>query len=162
MGGSLRLHGHGLRGRIVRGPRIVTGLSKTRTIKARRYVCLGCDAVLLVVPREVERRRSYLRTAVGLALCLFGLLGRSASAVRETVGVVPQTPSSARGAWATLGRWIRALKRGELLPALKCHAQAATPRESAAAVSAALSAVTVLAPAAAIEARVFDGAARFR
>jgi len=55
--GALGLHGHGLRDRQVRGPLDVAAVSTTAVIACRRYLCVGCGAVVTVVLSVVARNR---------------------------------------------------------------------------------------------------------
>ena len=55
------------------------------TIVARRYRCVPCGAVVIVVPREVRGRRVYSASAIGFALALWALLGVTAAQVRRQV-----------------------------------------------------------------------------
>lgn len=80
-------------------------------LHVRRYRCRACKAVLLVVPLDVEPRRHYSRPAMALALALLGLLGQSATTVRRAVS--PWRITTTAG-WATLRRWVRAVRRGAL------------------------------------------------
>ena len=77
-GKSLRVVGHGLRGRDVEGPEEPEAGPASRTVLARRYRCLGCGAVLVVVPRGVARTLRYTLDAIGYALALWGYAQRTA------------------------------------------------------------------------------------
>jgi hypothetical protein len=77
-------------------------------VEARRYVCLECDAVLLVVPRGVMAWRHYAAGAIAWALALFGE-GRPVAEVRRWTS----TTATAAGfgearRWASLRRWAAA------------------------------------------------------
>src|SRR5688500_5280666 len=88
-GRPLGIVGHGVRNRQQRGPVAAAAAPSVTTILVRRYLCLGCDAVMTVVPREVEPRRHYSRPAIALALARLGLLGETAAAVRRAVCAWP-------------------------------------------------------------------------
>ncbi len=116
MGGRVQLQGHGTRERQVRGPCEAGAGAALVVVEARRYRCVPCGAVLIVVPREVWGRRVYSASAMGLALALWGLVKATASQVRRRV--CPATVLGAAGAtgWATLRRWARDIRRRLLLP----------------------------------------------
>lgn len=114
VGGRCQLQGHGLRERVVQGPPAPGAAATTSTIWARRFRCLVCHAVLLVVPAGVLRWRRYPATAIGYALALFGLLGQSPAAVRRAVSAWSVVGPTAAGTWATLKRWARAARAGTL------------------------------------------------
>lgn len=116
LGGRCQLHGHGLRERIVQGPPAPGDPGTTITIWARRFLCVVCHAVLLVVPAGVLRGRRYPAPAVGYAFALFGLLGQSAAEVRRAVSAWAVVGPTAAGTWATLKRWLRAARAGTLFP----------------------------------------------
>lgn len=75
VGGRVGLHGHGLRGRQVRGPIAVEARSTEAVLACRRYRCTACGAVVTVVPRGLEPRRHYGRAAICFALALWALAG---------------------------------------------------------------------------------------
>ena len=85
LGGRVALHGHGTRSRQVRGPSAPREAPGFVTIDARRYRCVPCGAVIVVVPTEVLARRSYSSSAIGFALALFGALRLTAAEVRQRI-----------------------------------------------------------------------------
>jgi hypothetical protein len=103
-GMRLGLVGHGLRDRQVRGPRAPSGPPCTVTVAVRRFLCVECAAVVTVAPRGVARRRHFGAAAIGVALFLFGVLGRTAGRVRDMIS----DWDSADSRWRTLVRWIDA------------------------------------------------------
>jgi hypothetical protein len=109
LGGPVGLHGHGVRDRQVRGPLEVTAPSTTSVIACRRYLCIGCRAVITVVPRGVEPRRHYGRAAICLALALWALGGQPTTVVRSRVG---SWPSQEATSWRALRRWGAAIASG--------------------------------------------------
>lgn len=109
LGGSVGLHGHGLRDRQVRGPLAVEARSTEAVIACRRYRCTACGAVVTVVPRGIEPRRHYGRAAICFALALWSLAGWSQRVVREQVGTWPN-PTATN--WRTLRRWATAAAAG--------------------------------------------------
>ena len=65
VGGRIQIHGHGLRERQVRGPLGPGEKAVAVGVPGRRYRCMVCGAVVLVVPREVLPRRQYSAAAIG-------------------------------------------------------------------------------------------------
>jgi len=109
-GRSLGVIGHGIRRRQLRGPDIVGGDATTIEIEARRYRCLGCKAVILVVPRGVVARRHFRAEAIAIALWLYGVVRLSAIAVHaRVVGY-----GEAGGRMRNLVRWLAAIAGGDL------------------------------------------------
>jgi hypothetical protein len=108
-GGRLGLHGHGVRDRQVRGPLDAGGPSRTSVIACRRYLCVGCGAVITVVPRGVEPRRHYGRAAICLALGLWALAGQATTVVRSRVGAWPSREATS---WRALRQWASAIASG--------------------------------------------------
>jgi hypothetical protein len=140
VGGPIQLHGHGTRERLVFGPGGPTEAATIATIVARRYRCVVCDAVSIVVPREVRGRRQYSASAIALALALWGLLLATAAEVRRRVSPAKVVGDTAARGWATLRRWARAAEQKPLFPSVRLPGGQATLRQVAAAVAAALSA----------------------
>lgn len=139
-GGGLRMHGHGLRGRQVRGPLEPGGLPVIVELLLRRYLCLVCGGVATAVPRGMLRGRLYSAGAIALALALFGVgeLGE-AEVRRRTSPWQVVGPTAAKG-WCTLRRWVRAIRRGALWPGLAALRQGWTVREVARRVASVLAA----------------------
>lgn len=128
-GGALRLHGHGRRTRSLWGPLEPGDDERLHDILGRRYRCVRCAAVMLVVPRGVVPRRLYGASAIALALCLWGLLGQSVGSVRDQVSAWKVVGATAWGRWATLRRWVQAVGAGALFPTLPAvRRSAATAR----------------------------------
>lgn len=119
LGARLGLWGHGLRPRQQRGPLDPEGRPQIVVVAARRYRCTRCRAVILVVPRGVVPRRHYSGGAIALALVLWGVLGLLVSQVRERVNPWQVVGECARGGWATLRRWVEAIRRGVLFPSVR-------------------------------------------
>ena len=74
------------------------------TIHCRRFLCLGCGAIMTVVPLEVGGWHRYALPALFWALALFGLDGRLAREVRALVS--PDRLVGEESRWRQLGRWI--------------------------------------------------------
>jgi hypothetical protein len=107
VGHPLGMHGHGLRERQVRGPPEADAAPTVIVVQCRRYRCLGCGAILLVVPRGIAPRKHYGHAAISMAFALWGLVGRTAWEVRTQV-CAWRIPSAAATGWATLRRWAQA------------------------------------------------------
>lgn len=99
---GLVLHGHGLRPRSVVAK--VGHKPKITEILARRYVCLACDAVVLVVPAEVVRGHLYSLCVIASALAKWSHDGLSARAVRAEHSMFPVVGAASSG-WPSLERW---------------------------------------------------------
>lgn len=107
----LNLIGHGRRLLDLLGPETAGGKSTFVEVLARRYRCLACHAVCLVVPRGVWPRRRYLGSAIALALALWTVRSMPESAVREQISPMPMVGLAVTG-WTTLRRWARAYGLG--------------------------------------------------
>jgi ferredoxin len=114
VGGRIQLHGHGLRERQVRGPGDPEAPAVFVSVLARRYRCVPCGAVVIVVPLGVHGRRVYSASAIGLALALWGLVGATAALVRQRVCPATLLGDAAATGWATLRRWVRDIAGGRL------------------------------------------------
>jgi hypothetical protein len=124
-GAPVAIVGHGVRDRQVRGPISADAAPTWGSVFVRRFRCRRCRAVMTVVPREVEPRRHYARSAIVLALARHGLFGESATEVRRAVCAWPITTATA--GWSTLRRWIAAARRGVLVRSVApCSGSAAT------------------------------------
>lgn len=106
--------GHGLRDRQLRGCLDADSAPVCITIRARRYRCRACGALITVVPLGVAARRHFGAGTLGLAVALLGE-GRRARQLRSRLGGLgsPETHG-----WVTLRRWTAALAQGALLPRL--------------------------------------------
>ena len=111
---ELGLWGHGLRTRQVRGPLQFDEQPQTVLIRARRYRCRRCRAVVSVVPRGVLPRRYYSGCAIALALALYGVVEQTLAEVRRKVSSWSIVGATACGGWATLRRWVQAVRDKEL------------------------------------------------
>ena len=114
----------------------VGGRSQLTEILARRYVCLACDAVVLVMPADVARRCLYTLSVIAAALAQWSHGGWSAAAVRSAFGAFPLLGAAATG-WPSLVRWSGMVER--LWPRIGLVA-CSSPRALAHQVSARLSA----------------------
>jgi hypothetical protein len=130
VGSPLRLHGHGLR------PRTVYVRSGPRTavveILVRRYVCLACDAVVLVLPADLARGHLYSLLVIAAALARWCTNEQSARAVRAELSAFSIIGAASTG-WPSLTRWARSASR--LWPRLKLRSAGTSPRHRARMVS---------------------------
>lgn len=110
-GRSLTIVGHGLRGREVEGPDEPGEAAKSTTMLARRYRCMACGAVLVVVPRGVGRALRYTLDAIGYALALWGYGRATAEQTRQAVSTATARGFSAPEQWSTLRRWAAGAAR---------------------------------------------------
>jgi len=154
-GSALALEGHGLRERQVRGPSAPLGEPETRTIWVRRYRCRLCGGVTTVLPRGLAARRHYSASAIGLSLCLYGMLRLSVGATRQRVCTWRVSFDPER--WTTLPRWIRAIGQGRLFPLVRACPSTFTLRERAERAAATLCALAL--GAGSSETLAFAGAA---
>lgn len=84
------------------------------TVLVRRYQCQRCGGVTTVLPGGLCARRHYSASAIGLALCLFGLMRLSIGHTRERVCTWQAGFDLNR--WTTLRQWVTAVSVGQLLP----------------------------------------------
>jgi hypothetical protein len=140
VGGRIQLHGHGVRQRQVRGPPGPGEDAAVVVITGRRFRCVPCGALFVVVPREVLPRRQYSASAIGLALALWGLVQATALAVRLRVSPATALGFDAMAGWVTLRRWAKAVKQQRLFSSMPAAGPSATLREVAAAAATALAA----------------------
>ena len=160
LGGTVVLHGHGVRGRSRWGPGESGETPEKGTLPQRRYECQRCGAVLVVRPRGVVRHRRYSAAAIVLALWLWSGGKQSDPEVREQVCVRAPSGVSRPERWTTLRRWAKAARDGALLSNV-VGSRDWTLRacaERAARVVAALADATIVEPAM----RAFAGAAHAR
>ncbi|WP_437753069.1 hypothetical protein [Sorangium sp. So ce1389] len=130
------------------------------SVTVRRYRCLSCGAVLLVVPRGVLGRRAYSAAAIGFALALWGLALATAAEVRRRVCPAKILGQSAVTGWATLRRWARDVARRNLFAEAPDPGPSASLRQSAASAAASFAAsADPTTRALPIEHRAFFGAA---
>lgn len=107
-GAPIVLHGHGLRGRTVRGV-LDDGEPPTfHELRVRRYRCTACGATCTVVPADVLPRKHFGAVSVALALAFYGALERSLRAVYGALNPTTIRGHCARG-WDAVLRWIAIL-----------------------------------------------------
>lgn len=159
-GERLGIVGHGLRDRQQRGPMVAGGVPRLVVVRVRRYACL-CGAILTVVPRETLPARLYTTSAVAWALALFGVDGASPQQVRRRTSPWAIVGATAAAGWATLRRWVAAVRERRLLADVRTCPPDFTARQVAERAATTMAAFAPLAAAAVpIAARAFAGAAR--
>jgi len=79
-------------------------------VSCRRYLCVRCGCVMLVVPREMSRLRRYTLVTIALALVSFGG-GERATRIRARFA----PGATFEEGWPSLRRWCRAIADGRLL-----------------------------------------------
>jgi hypothetical protein len=155
------VHGHGTRPRQLWGPPAAGQPPVILEVTGRRYRCLACGAVLVVVPRSVLARRRYSASAIAYALALWGLALATAAEVRRAVNPARVVGDAAARTWVTLRRWTRAARGRHLFARVPLPEASATWRQVAASVAAALAGQAGPASRAEpLEARAVAGAAR--
>jgi hypothetical protein len=68
---------------------------------------------------------------IALALCLYGLLGWNAFSIREQICPWKVMGDAAPGSWATLARWIAAVRESKLFPWVRPSPAEFQPRQVA-------------------------------
>lgn len=104
-GGPLRLHGHGTRGRAVRGVLDHDGTPSVHQPRFRRYISTCCGVTCTVGPVDVLPYKRFGAVSVALALAYYGVLRESLQAVRARLNPVPQQGFDDDG-WRAARRWI--------------------------------------------------------
>lgn len=130
-GRPLGLWGHGLRSRQLRGPLEPNGPPQLVEVQLRRYLCRSCKATVTVGPRGVLPRRLYTAGVIAWALCLYGLLGWNAFSIRERLCPWKVMGEATLGGWATLPRWIAAVREARLFPGVRPSPAEFSPRQVA-------------------------------
>lgn len=96
----------------------------------RRYLC-RCGASMTVTPQETRSHRLYTASAIGWALALFGVARLSASAVRARTSPWKVLGQRADEGWATLRRWVAAVRVHRLFPCVRACPADFTARQVA-------------------------------
>lgn len=96
----------------------------------RRFLC-RCGAVLTVVPCEAIPGRLYTSSAIAWALALFGVQNLSAGEVRRQTSPWTIVGPTALTGWATLRRWIGAIRTGALFSRIRATPPDFTARQVA-------------------------------
>lgn len=130
-GARLRLHGHGIRSRQMLGPVEALGDPVMLDVPCRRYLCVACKAVVLVVPGAMLARRRYSGSAIAQALALFGLERQSPAKVRRRTSPDKIVGATASAGWASLHRWCDDVRAGRLFPEVRACPETFTRRQVA-------------------------------
>jgi len=154
-GKAVVLVSHGLRERQVRGPAGPFGEPETRLVRVRRYRCLRCGGLTTVLPRGLTARRHYSASAIGMALCLYGLQGLSVGETRQRVCTWSLGFETER--WTTLPKWVAAIDEGRLFRSVRPSSTGASLRRRSERAAATLCSLAL--SGGGLEARVFEGAA---
>jgi hypothetical protein len=116
---------------------------------------------MLVVPREILPRRLYTAPAIGLALCLWGLLAATTAAVRRRVSPLLVVGATAHGTWITLHRWAIAMTERRLFATVTSRAPPSPTMTRRRQAERGIAAIVALAPdEPTLEAAAFTGAVR--
>lgn len=108
---------------------------------------------MTVVPRGCTPRRHYGAGAIALACVLYGMGGESLRATRARVSPWRSTEPG----WPSVGRWLEAIAHGDIFASVRPWPSDWGGRRRAERVG---QSVLGVADADALEARIFDGAAR--
>ena len=114
-----------------------------RILLLRRYRCRSCFAVITVGPLGLMRGWIFSAPAIAWALALYGLASVSATEVRRRVSPWSIVGATSAATWASLGRWIRAVRAGRLFAAVRQCPSTWRPRQVAARAAATLAALAV-------------------
>jgi hypothetical protein len=144
------------------GPTEAGGASQMLTVACRRYLCLACDAVLLVVPAAMLPRRWYSASAIALTLALYGLERQPPAAVRRQTSPFKMVGAAAAGGWVTIRRWVDAVRSGRLFSHVRPSPPHFTHRQVAERAATTLGSRAPPPMDASLSARAFAGAALAR
>jgi hypothetical protein len=139
---------------------VAGGAPRLVVVRVRRYACL-CGAILTVVPRETLPGRLYTISAVAWALALFGVDGASPQDVRRRTSPWAVVGATAAAGWATLRRWVAAVRERRLLTDVRACPPDFTARQVAGRAATTMAGFApLIAAAMPIAARAFAGAPR--
>ena len=105
--GDVRLHGHGLRERLLCGPLAVGDAPGEHTVSVRRYRCRECGELVQVGPNALLRRRRYGLLGIVLAFVAWGIDVQSAWEARVAVSPQRVFGDGTNGRWPMLRRWVQ-------------------------------------------------------
>lgn len=108
-----------------------------------------------MLPRGLAARRHYSASAIGLALCLYGMRRCSQGEARRKVCAWPLSFEPDR--WTTLARWITSVEQRRLFPRVRPSPPTFAVQDRAERVAAMLCSLAL--GAASLESRAFEGAA---
>jgi hypothetical protein len=142
------------------GPTEANGKPTELTVPCRRYVCVACTAVMLVVPRAMLPRRRYSASAIALALALYGIERVAPAQVRRRTSPFSKVGYRACTGWVTLGRWADPVRAMRLFPHLRPFPARITRRQVAERAATTLGSRAPPPMDAHLTVRAFNGAAR--
>jgi hypothetical protein len=96
------------------GPAEALGDPVMLEVSCRRYLCVTCKAVVLVVPGAMLPGRRYSGSAIAQALALFGLELFSPAQIRRRTSPDKIVGATASTGWASIDRWCDAVRSGRL------------------------------------------------
>ena len=102
-----------------------------RILQLRRYRCRSCFAIVTVGPLGLMRGWLFSAPAIAWALALYGLGSVSAAEVRRRVSPWSIIGATSAATWASLKRWIRAVRAGRLFAAVRRCPACWRPRQVA-------------------------------
>lgn len=149
------IHGHGTRERALWGPSEVGGEPTVRLVLVRRFRCVSCHCVLIVVPAEVGPYVSFTLPAILMALAAWALDRATPGSLLSSLSPSPRRGNSDPWRWPSVRRWLK--RRDVLFPQLDIS-DYPSMRETAAALVAAMVARMSNAPAYATPAAAWQSA----
>jgi len=159
-GACLRLHGHGIRSRQMLGPAEALGDPVMLEVFCRRYLCVTCKAVVLVVPGAMLPGRRYSGSAIAQALALFGLELFSPAQIRRRTSPDKIVGATASTGWVSIDRWCDAVRSGRLFTEVRACPATFTRRQVAERAATAIGSRAPPPVDASLTVRAFVGAAR--
>ncbi len=106
-GRALVVVGHGLRTRTIEGPLTPDEKPVLTEIRARRYDCRACNAILVVVPGGLARGYRYALSAIAWALALWAYERVTGPLVRAKTSTATAIGAASAMRWRSLCRWTR-------------------------------------------------------
>jgi len=144
------------------GPTEPNGKPAALTVPCRRYLCVACGAVMLVVPQAMLPRRWYSASAIALALALYGIDRAPPAQVRRRTSPFGKVGDRACTGWVTLGRWADAVRGQRLFDQVRPCPARFTRRQVAERVATTLGSRAPPPMDAPLTERAFNGAAHAR
>lgn len=141
------------------GPTEAEGAPAAPTVRCRRFRCLRCNAVVLVVPRAMLPRRWYSASAIALALAMYGIECAAPAKIRRQVSPFKVIGYRAATGWVTLDRWADAVRAGDLFSQVRPTPAGFTRRQVAERAATTLGSRAPPPMDAPLTARAFNGAA---
>jgi hypothetical protein len=127
----------------VRGPERPGGPPMVRILHLRRYRCRSCFAIITVGPLGLMRGWLFSAPAIAWALALYGLSSIAATEVRRRVSPWSIVGATSAATWASLRRWIRAVRDGRIFASVRRCPVGWRPRQVAERAAATLAALAI-------------------